>query len=75
MPISLPATGGRCNAFSDVCTIGHRHCAVGSLSASELRRLFTEALDQYWDEDAYEAVLAQEGEDLETLDGIIVNLD
>ena len=47
---------------------------VDALDPSVLRRLFTDAIGNYWDTDAYRAVLAQEESDIAELDGIVDGL-
>lgn len=42
---------------------------VDALPPSRLRALYQEAINQFWDQDAYESVLAQEEADRETLRG------
>ena len=48
---------------------------VDALDPSDFRRLFTDAIGQYWDADAYQAVLAQEEADRAELDAIVDRLD
>jgi hypothetical protein len=47
---------------------------VDALEPTDLRDLFTDAIDQYWDTDAYDAVLADEEADREELDVIVSQL-
>ncbi|MGZ8748532.1 MAG: hypothetical protein ACXWZI_04480 [Mycobacterium sp.] len=44
---------------------------VDALEPSVLRQLFTDAINQYWDDDAYGAVMEDEQADIAALDGII----
>jgi hypothetical protein len=47
---------------------------VDALEPTALRDLFTDAIEQYWDTDAYDAVLSKEKADIKVLDGIVSKL-
>jgi hypothetical protein len=44
---------------------------VDALEPPLLRRLFTDVIEQYWDGDAYDAVLADEASDIEAFDRVL----
>lgn len=47
---------------------------MDAVDPNTLRQLYTDAVESYWDEDAYQAALADEGDDVETLDAILADL-
>jgi hypothetical protein len=48
---------------------------VDALEPPVLRQLFTDAIDQYWDAEAYDAVIEVEQDDIDLLDGIIEGME
>ena len=66
--------------FADTLTPAEVDAGLGvqvemdALEPTKLRQLYADAIDQYWDDDAYQAALDQEERDIAELDRILADL-